>query len=49
MLASSRLMALTSRLEGGANAVSEAIACSVPVISSRISGSIGLLGEEYPG
>jgi putative glycosyltransferase (TIGR04348 family) len=49
MLASSRLMVLTSRLEGGANAVSEAFACSVPVISSRISGSIGLLGEEYPG
>jgi putative glycosyltransferase (TIGR04348 family) len=49
MLASSRLMVLTSRLEGGANAVSEAIACSVPVISTRIAGSIGLLGEEYPG
>src|SRR5262245_4614972 len=49
VLASSRLIALTSRLEGGANAVSEAIAYSVPVISSRISGSIGLLGEEYPG
>jgi putative glycosyltransferase (TIGR04348 family) len=49
ILASSRLMALTSRLEGGANAVSEAIACSVPVISSRISGSIGQLGGEYPG
>ena len=49
VLASSRLMVLTSRLEGGANAISEAIACSVPVISSRISGSIGLLGEEYPG
>jgi putative glycosyltransferase (TIGR04348 family) len=49
VLASSRLMALTSRLEGGANAISEAIACSVPVISSRISGSIGLLGEAYPG
>jgi putative glycosyltransferase (TIGR04348 family) len=49
VLASSRLLALTSRLEGGANVVSEALACSVPVISSRISGSIGLLGEAYPG
>jgi putative glycosyltransferase (TIGR04348 family) len=49
VLASSRLMVLTSCLEGGANAISEAIACSVPVISSRIPGSIGLLGEEYPG
>ena len=49
VLARSRLLALTSRLEGGANAVSEALACSVPVISSQISGSIGLLGAEYPG
>ena len=49
VLARSRLLVLTSQMEGGANAVSEAIACSVPVISSRISGSIGLLGEDYPG
>ncbi len=49
VLARSRVLVLTSQMEGGANAVSEAIACSVPVISSRISGSIGLLGEDYPG
>lgn len=49
LLARSRLLSLTSESEGGANVVSEAIACSVPVISSRISGSIGLLGEDYPG
>ena len=45
----SRLMVLTSRLEGGANVVSEALADGVPVLSSRIAGSIGILGEEYPG
>lgn len=49
LLARSRLLALTSKLEGGANVVSEALAASVPVISSRIAGSIGLLGQDYPG
>ena len=49
VLARSRVLVLTSQMEGGANAVCEAIACSVPVISSRISGLIGLLGEDYPG
>jgi len=49
LLACSRLLALTSRLEGGANVVSEALAASVPVISSQIPGSIGLLGQDYPG
>jgi glycosyltransferase involved in cell wall biosynthesis len=29
--------------------VSEALACRVPILSSRISGSIGLLGDDYPG
>jgi putative glycosyltransferase (TIGR04348 family) len=49
VLARSRLLVLTSLLEGGANAISEALACSVPILSSRISGSIGLLGRDYPG
>ena len=49
VLARSRLLVLTSRMEGGANVVSEAVVARVPVISSRISGSIGLLGEDYPG
>lgn len=49
ILARSRLLALTSKIEGGANVVSEALVCSVPIVSSRIAGSIGLLGEEYPG
>ncbi|NKB72682.1 MAG: TIGR04348 family glycosyltransferase [Candidatus Latescibacteria bacterium] len=48
-LAQSRLLVLTSIMEGGANAVSEALACNIPVISTHISGSIGLLGSGYPG
>jgi putative glycosyltransferase (TIGR04348 family) len=49
VLARCRLLALTSRLEGGANVISEALAASVPVVSSRIAGSVGLLGADYPG
>jgi putative glycosyltransferase (TIGR04348 family) len=48
-LARSRLLVLSSKMEGGANVISEAVVAGVPVISSRISGSIGLLGEKYPG
>lgn len=49
ILAGSRLMVLTSKHEGGANVISEAIAAAVPVISSRIPGSVGLLGPDYLG
>jgi putative glycosyltransferase (TIGR04348 family) len=49
LLARSRLLVLSSKMEGGANVVSEAISASVPILASRISGSIGLLGENYPG
>jgi putative glycosyltransferase (TIGR04348 family) len=49
LLARCRLLLVTSRLEGGANVVSEALACRVPVLSSRIDGSIGMLGADYPG
>lgn len=49
LLARSRLLALTSRLEGGANVVTEALASGVPVVSSHIAGSLGLLGPDYPG
>lgn len=49
LLAGSRLLALTSLHEGGANVISEALAARVPIVSSRIPGSVGLLGPDYPG
>jgi len=49
LLASGRLLVLTSRSEGGANVVTEAIAAGVPVLSTRIDGSLGILGDDYPG
>ncbi len=49
LLASSRLLVLSSRDEGGANVVSEAIVAGVPVLSTDIPGSRGLLGDDYPG
>ena len=49
VLARSRVHVLSSRAEGGANALSEAIACGVPTLASRIPGSVGILGPDYPG
>jgi putative glycosyltransferase (TIGR04348 family) len=49
ILARCRLLVLTSRMEGGANVISEAIAVGVPVVASDIPGSVGLLGRDYPG
>ena len=44
-----RTLVLTSKMEGGANVISEALVVSAPVISSEIPGSIGILGKDYPG
>lgn len=49
ILARCRLQAMTSKAEGGPSAVSEALACRVPVVSTRTSGVVGLLGADYPG
>jgi putative glycosyltransferase (TIGR04348 family) len=43
------LLVLSSVMEGGANVISEAVVAGVPIIASHIPGSIGLLGERYPG
>lgn len=48
-LARSHLMVISSRMEGGAHVVSEAIAAGVPVLATDIPGNRGLLGAGYPG
>lgn len=38
-----------SRMEGGANVVAEAVMCGTPVLGSRMSGNVGMLGGNYGG
>ncbi|MCP3920051.1 MAG: TIGR04348 family glycosyltransferase [bacterium] len=49
VLGRSRLCICTSRVEGGPNAITEALALGVPVLATRIDGCVGLLGTSYPG
>ncbi len=44
-----RLLLLPSLMEGGANALIEAVTSGVPVIGSDIPGNRGMLGADYPG
>ena len=49
ILAQSCVCVLSSRMEGGANAISEALRAGVPVLASRVPGNVGMLGKRYPG
>lgn len=48
-LSRANLLVVSSRMEGGANVICEALAADVPVIASDIPGNLGMLGEDYPG
>lgn len=39
----------TSRMEGGAHVVLEAVCSGTPVLASKIDGNVGMLGEDYGG
>jgi len=36
-------------MEGGANVIVEAVTAGTPVIASRVSGNVGMLGDDHPG
>jgi putative glycosyltransferase (TIGR04348 family) len=48
-LKSAHVLIHPSIMEGGANVVVEAVTAGTPVIASRISGNLGMLGAWYPG
>ena len=48
-LGRSHLMVISSRMEGGANVIAEAVCAGVPVLASAVPGNIGMLGSDYPG
>ena len=49
LIARSHILLLTSRSEGGANVLSEALALGTPILASRVPGVEGLLGADFPG
>lgn len=48
-MAQAHLLLNTSTLEGGANAICEAVTMGLPVIATDIRGNVGMLGADYPG
>ena len=49
LIARSRLLSISSRHEGGANVLTEALALGTPIVASRIAGNVGILGDDYAG
>jgi putative glycosyltransferase (TIGR04348 family) len=48
-IARSHVLVVSSVMEGGANVIAEAARIGTPVLASRVSGNIGMLGRGYPG
>ncbi len=48
-IARSHVLVVSSVMEGGANVIAEAARIGTPVLASRMSGNIGMLGSAYPG
>jgi putative glycosyltransferase (TIGR04348 family) len=48
-IASSHLLVNSSKIEGGAAVICEAIVAGTPILATRIPGNVGFLGEDYEG
>jgi putative glycosyltransferase (TIGR04348 family) len=48
-MARAHLLVHPSVAEGGANVIAEAITSGTPIVASRVSGNVGMLGVDYPG
>ena len=48
-IARAHVLVHTSRLEGGAHVVLEAVTSGTPVLASRVDGNVGMLGADYVG
>jgi putative glycosyltransferase (TIGR04348 family) len=49
LIAQSQLLVLTSLSEGAGRVIGSAIAKGTPVLSTRVHGVMGLVGDTYPG
>lgn len=49
LMSRSCAVVVSSRMEGGANVISEALMVGVPILASRVSGNVGMLGADYAG
>lgn len=48
-IAQAHALVHTSRMEGGAHVILEAVCSGTPVLASRIPGNVGMLGADYAG
>ena len=48
-IADSDLLVNSSKVEGGAAVICEAVVADTPILATRVAGNVGFLGEDYEG